>query len=319
MTPRVGWRAALLACAATALLSAGPAGAAEPKLSFTTLGTNSGPIPNPQRSQPANLLRYGDQVILADIGDGAAEQLAKAGVRVGQVQAVVISHLHFDHTAGLFALMSLRYQANDGGVLTIYGPPGTKQTVDGLLTAMGPGGIVSSSIRGLDGKPSDKVKVVEIADGSVFDIGLVKVTATSNSHFVEMSSTGGSQALSFRFDAPGRSILYTGDTGPSPKVEALCKGADLLVSEIMDPDLALAKIAALRPDVPRAALQFVTAHFAKEHLSPKEVGLLAQRCGAKALVLTHNSLLDNELDGAKATIAGQYSGPITFAKDLDTF
>lgn len=319
MIQRVGWRAALLACAATGLMTAAPAWAAEPTLSFTTLGTNSGPIPNPQRSEPANLVRYGDQIVLADVGDGAAEQLAKAGVRLGSVGAVIISHLHFDHTGGLFALLSLRYQAKDGGVLMVYGPAGTKQTVEGLVAAMGPGGFVSSTIRGEGGKPGDMVKVVEIADGSVFNLGPVKVTVSGNSHFVNLPAAAQGLSLSLRFDAPGRSIVYTGDTGPSPKVEALCKGADLLVSEIMDPDLALAKIHVARPEIPEADLKFVGEHFSREHLSPNEVGLLAQRCDAKALVLTHNALADNELDGAKRAIAGRYAGPIVFAKDLDTF
>ena len=106
-----------------------PAKAAAPvqpgAMTFTTLGTNSGPIPNPERSEPANLLRFGDQVVLVDVGDGAPEQLVKAGVPLKAVTAVVISHLHFDHTGGLFAFLGLRYQAGIQGPLTIYGPPGT--------------------------------------------------------------------------------------------------------------------------------------------------------------------------------------------------
>ena len=42
------------------------------------------------------------------------------------------------------------------------------------------------------------------------------------------------KSLSFRFDLPGRSIVYTGDTGPSAAVETLAKGADLLVSNFVE-------------------------------------------------------------------------------------
>ena len=66
--------------AAVALLQFGlpaPAGATDARLTFTTLGTNSGPIPRADRSETANLVRYGDQLILTDVGDGAAEQLSR--------------------------------------------------------------------------------------------------------------------------------------------------------------------------------------------------------------------------------------------------
>ncbi len=74
-----------------------PASADTPpaRATWTTLGTNSGPIPRKDRSEPANLLRYGDQAILVDAGDGASVQLAKAGVPLAGLHALVISHLHW--------------------------------------------------------------------------------------------------------------------------------------------------------------------------------------------------------------------------------
>lgn len=310
---------ALPLLAALALATASPVLAA-PALSWTTLGTNSGPIPNPERSQAANLLRFGDQVVLVDIGDGAPEQLAKAGVRVGQVQTVVISHLHFDHTGGLFALLGMRVQTGVTTPLAIYGPPGTRKTVETLFAAMGPGIEVSGTIRGPMTDADKAVTVIELADGQGFNIGPIAVKAVTNSHYVTLKpNTAGHTALSFRFEAGGRSVLYTGDTGPSDKVETLCKGADLLVSEIMDPVEAITRIRKTRPEVPEFAWKIVEEHFRLEHLSPEEAGLLADRCGAKALVLTHNSIERPHLPGARATIAARYKGPITFAEDLQVF
>lgn len=287
---------------------------------WITLGTNAGPIPNATRSEPSNLLRSGDQTILVDVGDGAAEQLAKAGVPIDAVQTLFISHHHFDHTGGLFALLGMRYQILTRGVLTIYGPPGTKEVVDGLIAAMKPMA-KNVSVRARQ-SPEEAVKVVEIGDGSKVMIGAVAVTAASNSHYT--FTPGSAEAakfvsLSFRFDAPDRSIVYTGDTGPSENVERLAGGADLLVSEIMDPGAALASIKAARPDLPPTTLTQIEQHFRAEHLAPDEVGKLAKRAGVKALVLTHNAIDSRGIAPARTLIMTHYKGPITFAADLDKF
>ena len=311
----------LIALAAGAAAGGAPAMAAPSSgLTFTTLGTNSGPIPRPDRSEPANLVRDGDQRILVDAGDGAAEQLAKAGVGLDQIQTILISHLHFDHTGGLFAVLALRFQTSVVSPLTIYGPPGARETVSRLFAAMQPGALAAQTMR-LAGGPGAGVKVVEIADGQSFSVGDIKVSAAENTHYATLSTPPADRpiSLSFRFDTPTRSILYTGDTGPSPKVERLCRGVDLVVSEIMDPDLAIARIKVIRPGAPAAIYGIVEAHFRREHLAPEAVGKLAAACGARTVVATHNALERDQLDGARKGIAAQFKGGIVFAEDLRTF
>ena len=317
-----GLAATFAATLAVALLVWPPAKAADRHTTFITLGTASGPIANPLRFQPANLLRFGDEVILIDAGDGAPEQLAKAGVSLDTVGTVVISHLHIDHTGSLFAILGMRIQTLSPNVLTIYGPPGTKETVDGLIAAAQPFVEAGAAMRGRSAvRIEDTVKVIEVTDGSTFNIGEVRVTAAANTHF-SMSTGRDDQllvSLSYRFDAPDRSIVYTGDTGPSTNVERLAHNADLLVSEISDPDLALAGVKKRRPDLPPGVLSAVEAHFRHEHLDPDQAGLLAEHAGVKNLVLTHNPIGFGELDRVKGLIATHYKGPITFAKDLDQF
>ena len=288
---------------------------------FVTLGTGSGPTPQKQRAQPANFLMAGDQGILIDVGDGAAQQLGKIGVPLETVRTIFISHLHFDHTGGLFGLLSRRFQLLVPGQLTIYGPPGTRATVASMLAAMAPGIASAANIRARStAPPEDSVKVVELRDGWSGKIGGVTVTAASNSHYVlQPEAAGKGDTYAFRFDTPGRSLVYTGDTGPSASVEALARGADVLFSEIMDPDESLADLKARRPDVSATALAAVEAHYRNQHLSPTEVGLLARRSGVKALVLTHNAIADRGLPAAKRAIAVNFKGSVTFANDLDSF
>lgn len=296
--------------------------AGKPVSVYATLGTNSGPIPNPQRAESSNFLQSGDQNILIDAGDAAAWQLSKIGIDISHVQTVIISHLHFDHTSGLYAVMSLRHQALVTDPMTIYGPPGIKRVVDALLAGMAPNDETPSGLWSwMSTDPAKIYKVIEITDGSKFKIGNVSITAAENSHY---SFAPGSEnakkyvSLSYRFDMPDRSIVFTGDTGPSAAVEKLATNADLLVSEIMDPDVALKKIEEKRY-IPFFIEGSVKDHFVKEHLSPTEVGLLASRAHVKALVLTHNALPDNAIPKAGKEIAVNYKGPVTFARDLDKF
>ncbi|HEY4344512.1 MAG TPA: MBL fold metallo-hydrolase [Parvibaculum sp.] len=311
-----------LAALGLVLLPAQASAGDAPKSVYVTLGTNSGPIPNPQRAEPANFLHYGDQNILVDAGDAASWQLAKVGVDVGQVQTVIISHLHFDHTSGLYAFLSLRYQEFITDPVTIYGPPGIKRVVDSLMAGMAPNNETPSGLWSWMRTSPEKIyTVVEIGDGATFSVGKIKVTAAENSHY---SFAPGSEeakkyvSLSYRFDAPDRSIVFTGDTGPSAAVEKLARNADLLVSEIMDPDVALKKIEEKRY-IPFFAESAVKSHFSKEHLSPTEVGLLASRAHVKALVLTHDALPDEAIPQAGKEIAANYKGSVVFAKDLDKF
>jgi ribonuclease BN (tRNA processing enzyme) len=290
---------------------------------WTTLGTMGGPVASPKRAQPANLLHNADQAILIDCGDGAADQLGKAGVNLNVVGTVILSHLHIDHTAGLHGVIGRRIQEHIPGKLAIYGPPGTKQRVDRIQSSLGDLAdlLVAANPQAAQ-LPPTTMSVTEITDGARFTVGPVTVTATTNSHYGFEPGTPEAarfQSLSFRFDMPDRSIVYTGDTGPNANVERLARDADLVVSEIIDPDQALADVKAQRSDIPVYAESFLKKHFSEEHLTADQVGLLAQRSGAKAVVLTHNPLNDANIAIARATITAHFTGPVAFADDLDNY
>lgn len=135
---------------------------------FIILGTASGPVSEATRAQPSNVLLAGGNVFLVDAGDGAVAQLAKAGISLARVNGVFLSHLHFDHTAGMLAVIGLRMQLENQAPLTIFGPAGTREFIQGLLAAAAPAMRAGYGIPGQSWQAN--VEVIELFDGDTTDV-----------------------------------------------------------------------------------------------------------------------------------------------------
>jgi ribonuclease BN (tRNA processing enzyme) len=305
-----------------ALVMAGSATAKVPSPRIVTLGTMAGPMANPDRAQPATLLQWPGGMILVDVGDGTVEQMARAGINSVPLESVVVTHIHADHVGGLFALLARRYQLMDPP-LTIYGPPGTHAMVEGLVAAMEPLRLTSPALPGAPLRnPADSVKVVEFADGADLTIGGVRMRAVANTHYLSGSHAPDpavAQSLSLRFELPGRSVVLTGDTGPSEALIKLARGADVLVCSILDLDAAVAAIKASRPSAPAAFFAAARSHFAQHHLSPEAAGQVAQAAGVKRVVFTHIGITPARMKAAKAELTRSWRGPAVFARDLGAY
>lgn len=296
----------------------------EPRFELVTLGTVGGPLPSPVRSQPANLLSNGPESYLIDSGDGAADRMVAAGASFASLRGIFLTHHHFDHIGGLFAVLGLRFQLDTPGPLTIYGPRGTKRMVGALLAAMEP----SAEVRyGVPGErhvpPARNIEIVELTDNSVVRIDGITVSAVVNSHYsFDPASPEYSkhQSLSYRFDLPDRSIVFTGDTGPSLAVEKLAAGADLLVSELIDLPNTLVKLETFAKNLQPHVKAEWAEHFEKQHLVPGKIGELARRAGVGAVIVSH--LAGTREDATLryvVDIARHYDGPIIIADDMQRF
>lgn len=296
-----------------------------PALRWVTLGTAGGPIPTPERAEPSNLLVAGNTHILVDAGDGAVNQLARAGITQQQVTAVFISHHHMDHTGGLPAVIGLRWMNNIPGKLKVYGPPGTREIVDGALLAMKPQARVGFGLGTASPPPESSVEVIELTDGARVSIGDITVTAAANSHFDHPGprQPDEAQSLSYRFGFGGRSITYTGDTGPSEAVTRLAQGTDMLVSEVIALDPILAAIRKSRPDMSDELFGQMRRHLSTHHITAEDIGKMANKAGVGRVVLTHYAAPPGPIarfaKPFRAEIARNYAGPVALAQDLSSF
>lgn len=322
-------RASALCFVLTALAGLGSAATAAPAGHFewVTLGTQGGPIASLRRGEPANLLVRDGESYLVDAGDGAATRLLAAGSSYFALKGIFISHIHADHVGGLFAVLALRLQTRTVPPLTIYGPPGTRAIVDGLIAAMKPGAEAGFGMPGeVEISPATNLRVVELRGGDTVKLGAFSVTAAANSHY---SFPPGSalaahfQSLSFRFTLTDRSIVYTGDTGPSDAVERLAKGADLLVSEMVDLEAAEKLMARFSAHLSQEERDRSAAHLRLHHLTTEEVGKLAARAGVGKVVMTHIAGGGDPDPAAPARyiaeVQSRFHGPVALANDLDRF
>jgi ribonuclease BN (tRNA processing enzyme) len=195
------------------------------------------------------------------------------------------------------------------------------------MAAMKPGAVSGYGVPGEEiVPPEDTVEVIEIRDGARLSLDGFTVAVAENSHY---SFPHGSDmdkrfdSLSFRFDLPDRSIVYTGDTGPSDAVTALAKGADILVSELIDAQVANSIVVpANASDEQKKRSEVMKQHLSTHHLTPEQVGKMAAEAKVGRVVITHlvaSRRPDVSTDSYVAEIRKSYNGPVEIANDLDRY
>jgi len=296
-----------------------------PPSSLTTLGTAGGPMQNPERAQPAFLLMNGKKPVLIDCGEGAMTQLKRAGVEFRDVAEIFITHHHFDHIGSLFACIGVNMMTMRRDPLIIFGPAGTAQILDGLFAACDMPQKIGFGVPGqVLPHPRDFVEVREVRPGDVLTLGGMRVTACENTHYRAEKDFGseGPISLSYRFDLPGRSVVVTGDSGECRGLEALARGADLLISELADLDLTMQRVAARNEHMSKAQIDKIRQHLADHHMSPEQVGDLAARAEVAHVVAVHfppGVATPVTAPTYAARIAARFGGRVEIAVDLATY
>ncbi|GAA1709708.1 MBL fold metallo-hydrolase [Nonomuraea bangladeshensis] len=208
--------------------------------------------------------------LLVDPGYATVPRLLER-ITADQVDAVFVSHGHPDHCADLNPLLRARTLRDDPPApLPVYALPGA---LDAVLALDRPGML------------SGAYFLHEFVAGDRLAIGPFHAQTRLLPHSVPNAG--------IRLTAGERVLAYTGDTGPSPDVADLARGADLLLAEATFADL-----------VPRGA---------RRHLSSaRQAGRQAEDAGARHLLLTHLQP-GTDAAAARAAAASEYDGEIGLA------
>ena len=281
---------------------AAPAVAASDSLKVVLLGTGLGPIVNLEQYGASTLVEAGGQRLLFDCGRGATMRLIQAGVPLGSVTRVFLTHLHSDHVLALPDLLLAGWTAGRRtGPLTVWGPVGTSDMMEHLQQAFAFDIHVRRDVD--EHFPASGITVVShdiTADGVVFDENGLKVTAFLVDHGVVQPAFG------YRVDYRGRSVVLSGDTRVSENLIRHAQGADVLIHEAIDPEMIRN-----RPDRPSAAtVDAIIAH----HTTPEQAGTVFQRVAPRLAVYSHAPNTARVLALTRTT----YTGPLQGAEDLLT-
>jgi len=298
----------LLLFAIPAHLFAQTAPASAPHTQLVVLGTGT-PVPIPDRSGPSVAVVVNGAAYLVDFGPGVVRRAAAAfrqkhitALRVANLKIAFCTHLHSDHTAGLSDLFLTPAVIGRGAPLELYGPPGTRDMARHVRAAYAKD--IQLRIQGLErGNPrAYKLNVHEIRPGVVYKDANVTVTAFSVPH------GSWDYAYGYRFDTAGRSIVISGDTGPTEEVARACHGCDLMLHEVYS-----TKWFEKQPD---------QDYHAAFHTSATQVARTAAKGNPRQLVLYHQLFLPSQNVDAELLEelrkAG-YGGPAASAHDLDVF
>jgi len=265
------------------------------------LGTGC-PVVSTERYGPAQLILAEGTRLLVDCGSGVTQRLVAAGTPGRDLDALLLTHLHSDHLVDLYQLVVSSWHQGRDRPLPVYGPPGTRRYVDGLMALWEP----ELSLRiAHEKRPSTaalEVEVTEIAAGQTLAFGGLAVEV------VEVDHKPVRHAFGFVFRAGGCTLALSGDTRRCEALIAAARGADLLVHEVF--------VHREMPVVPGVRSAETVANVAGYHTLSSEVGKIAAEANVKALALTHFVPPAADRAALLAEVAADFGGPLVLAEDL---
>ena len=319
---------------------------ATPCLIVTLTGTQGGPSVFNGLAGAGTLVQYGDEgdgcgavKLQFDVGRGTNMRLSQIPVAPQQLSAIFFTHMHSDHTEGLLDVMFLRWYMKGPKIDLVCGADapsgdGFTNSCQKYVAHIGDAFIQSGEIADrrsedgarLAGGPAELAKLITFDPSNepqiVWSSEEVKVSAIRSTHIAGH--------VSYRVDTPAGSVVIGGDASndnPAPprphstsdQVERLAQGADIIVHSTMHPVLG-----------PDRGSGFPPQSYYRQSIAG-DLGAMAQRVGAKYLMLTHlapslgaarHNRWDvpggalTEADYRAAVEAGGFTGITIVGKDL---
>jgi ribonuclease Z len=262
------------------------------------LGTGT-PNPEPQRMGPAVAVVSGDRVYLVDCGPGVVRRAAEAGLKMEQLTRVFVTHLHSDHTAGYPDLILTPPNSGRSEPLQAFGPPGLRAMTAHVLAAWKQDldirlhGTQPVAERGFE------VEAHDVKPGQVYRDAGMRILAFAVQHGAWKHAYG------YRFEAPDKTIVISGDTTYSQSLIQAAKGCDILVHEVYSEK----GLANRTPEWQR--------YHSAYHTSAPDVGRVAAAVRPKKLVLYHLLPMGETPEEVIDEVRRHYDGVVIYGNDLD--
>lgn len=241
--------------------------------------------------------------LLVDTGSGSSVGFDKAGGNFADLDAIVFTHLHADHTVDFPAYVKGSYFGNRDRILPVLGPDGAgpfPDTVTFVERLIGPSGAYAYLADFLTFHSSGGYKISARnvpASGrrvwSGFGSDHLRLAAVPVHH-------GAVPALAWRAEIGDMTIVFTGDFNNQKDVVAdFAKRADALVIHHAIPEGARGEAADL-------------------HVTPTQIGQIAGRAEVRMVILGHRMNRTRGVESAsRAAIETHYKGPLIFANDME--
>ena len=267
---------------------------------LTLLGTG-GPTPVMERFGPSILVEAGEEKLLIDAGRGAIQRLMQLTQPVREVRSIFLTHLHSDHIVGLPDLRLTGWLNGRAETpLRVWGPRGTRDMMNYLDLAFN----YDIRIRAYDDRlpPEGAVVLAEdIEEGIIYENNGVTITA------FEVDHAPIKPAFGYRIEYINRSAVVCGDTRFSEHLISNAKGADVLVHEVIAPDLMRG-----RSGGNSEAMERVIEH----HTIPEKAGEVFARVSPRLAVYSHIIPVTATADDLIPPTRKTYSGPLEIGEDL---
>ena len=182
----------------------------------------------PGRHHTAFAIDYDHRLFWFDAGETCSYNAHLAGMNLSSTESIFISHTHMDHIGGLPNLLwTLRK-------LTLVSEEAKSKLMNRKINIFIPDLTVYEGIlamlRGTEGgfNPVFALMPMPCKDGVVYDHKGLRVIARHNAH---LGTSEPFKSYSFRIEAEGKAIVYSGDVKSIRDIETLIDGADLLMME----------------------------------------------------------------------------------------
>ena len=249
-------------------------------------GTAS-PMGQSDRAQQCIGVLAGDRFFLVDSGARSAAKAAAVALPLGRLDGILLTHFHSDHIAALGEMHLQSWVQGRPRKLPVYGGPGVRQVVDGFNFAYGPDYGYRTEHHGADILPPENAGLLarpfalpEVGLKEIYNEGGLVISTFTVPHEPVRPAVG------YRFDYKGRSVVVSGDTSKSDGVVVASKNADMLIHEVLQPELV--KMTSERLKLAgRDALSKLVTDTLDYHTSPVEAAEVANAANVRLLVFTH--------------------------------